>query len=152
MNTPRRSPVRYLSRFFSISSFLVFAGATFAHAGPVTGRVVDPDRRPVEDARVLLVGAGVPVRTATTNARGEFTIMAPDSGRYELRVALEGFRSKPIALDASPEATDVGALDLSVSAVAETLVVSASQVEIPLSQASSTVTVIGGAEDRKSVV
>ena len=35
-------------------------GATFAHAGPVTGRVVDPDRRPVEDARVLLVGMRMP--------------------------------------------------------------------------------------------
>ncbi len=148
MNTPRRSPVRYLSRFISLCSSLVFAGATFAHAGPVTGRVMDPDRRPVEDARVLLVGSGLPMRTATTNARGEFTIIAPDVGRYELRVALEGFRSKPIALDASPEATDVGALDLTVSAVAETLVVSASQVEIPLSQASSAVTVIGGAELR----
>lgn len=148
MNTPRRSPVRYQSRFISLSIFLALSGATLAFAGPVSGRIVDPDRRPVGAARVLLVSNGAPLRTTTTDARGEFTLMAPDTGRYELRVALEGFRAEPVIVEASAEARDVGALDLAVSAVSETLVVSASQVEIPLSQASSAVSVIGGAELR----
>ncbi len=147
MNTPRRSPVRYPSRFLSIFSLAVF-GATSTHAGPVNGRVVDPDGRPVATARVLVVGAGVPVRSTTTNARGEFTLMAPDTGRYQLRVALEGFRAEPVAVEASAAARNVGSLALAVSAVSETLVVSASQVEIPLSQSSSAVTVITGEELR----
>ena len=148
MNTPRRSPVRYPSRFISIFSLAALVGATSAYAGPVNGRVVDPDGRPVATARVLLVGTGMPVRSTSTNAHGEFTLMAPDSGRYELRVAIDGFRAEPVVVEASATARDVGSLDLTVSAVSETLVVSASQVEIPLSQASSAVTVITGAELR----
>jgi outer membrane cobalamin receptor len=111
----------------------------------VTGRVVDPDGRPVAAALVLLVGAA-PVRSTTTNSRGEFTLTIPDSGRYELRVALEGFRADPVVVEASTTARDVGTLDLTVSAVSETLVVSAAQVEIPLSQSSSAVSVITGTE------
>jgi outer membrane cobalamin receptor len=148
VNTPRRSPVRYPSRFVSIFSLAALVGASSAYAGPVNGRVVDPDGRPVATARVLLVGTGQPVRSTSTNAQGEFTLMAPDSGRYELRVAIEGFRAEPVVVEASATARDVGSLDLTVSAVSETLVVSASQVEIPLSQASSAVTVITGAELR----
>jgi outer membrane cobalamin receptor len=148
VNTPRRSPVRYPSRFLSIFSLAALFGWTSAYAGPVNGRVVDPDGRPVAAARVLLVGAGAPVRSTTTNARGEFTLMAPDTGRYELRVALEGFRAEPVAVEASAAARDIGSLALAVSAVSETLVVSASQVEIPLSQSSSAVTVITGEELR----
>jgi len=68
--------------------------------------------------------------------------------RQELRVALEGFRAEPVPVDASAAARDVGSLALTVSAVSETLVVSASQVEIPLSQSSSAVTVITGEELR----
>jgi outer membrane receptor for ferric coprogen and ferric-rhodotorulic acid len=111
----------------------------------VTGRVVDPDGRPVAAAQVLLVGAA-PVRSTTTNSRGEFTLTIPDSGRYELRVALQGFRADPVVVEASTTARDVGTLDLTVSAVSETLVVSAAQVEIPLSQSSSAVSVITGTE------
>ena len=69
------------------------------YAGPVNGRVVDPDGRPVPGARVLLVGDGGAVRSTTTNARGEFTLTAPDSGRYELRVALDGFRAEPVVVE-----------------------------------------------------
>jgi outer membrane cobalamin receptor len=146
VNTPRRSPVRYRSHFISIFSVAALLGATLASAGPVNGRVVDPDRRPVAAAQVLLVGGGALVRSTTTNARGEFTLTVPDSGRYELRVALEGFRADPVVFEASTAARDVGTLDLTVSAVSETLVVSAAQVEIPLSRASSAVSIITGAE------
>ena len=146
MNTPRRSPVRYRSHFISLFSLAAMLCAALVYAGPVNGRIVDPDRRPVADAQVLLVGGGIPVRSTTTNARGEFTLTVPDSGRYELRVALEGFRADPVVIDASTAARDVGTLDLEVSAVSETLVVSAAQVEIPLSHASSAVSVITGTE------
>ena len=140
--------MRYRSRLVPLSISAVLFSSLSAYAGPVTGRVVDPDGRPVAAARVLLVSAGLPVRDTTTNARGEFTVMAPDSGRYELRVASEGFRADPMEIDGSAAPRDVGALNLAVSALSETLVVSASQVEIPLSQASSAVSVISGTELR----
>ena len=106
--------MRYPSRFISIFSLAALAGATSAYAGPVNGRVVDPDGRPVATAQVLLVGTGMPVRSTSTNAHGEFTLMAPDSGRYELRVAIEGFRAEPVVVEGSATARDVGSFDLTV--------------------------------------
>ena len=74
--------MRYASRLIVIFNLAIFFSAG-AYAGPVSGRVIDPDGRPVAAARVLLVGSGVPVRDTITNERGEFTLKAPDSGRYE---------------------------------------------------------------------
>ncbi len=116
------------------------------HAGPVAGRIVDPDRRPVPGATVIVAGAAPALRTAVTNGLGEFTLVTPDAGRFELRVAAEGFRFDPLPVDGSAERRDLGELTLSVSAVSESIVVSAAQVEIPLSQASSSVTIITGSE------
>src|SRR5206468_4841536 len=100
------------------------------------------------NARVLLTEHGTTLQTAATTAHGVFALTTPDSGRFEIRVAADGFRVEPIAIDATVAAHDLGDVSLSVSAISETLVVSASQVEIPLSQASSAVTVITGAELR----
>jgi outer membrane cobalamin receptor len=121
-------------------------------AGPINGRIVDPDNRPVPGARVLLVSGGASVRTAATDARGEFTLLAPDTGQYELRVAIDGFRADPVAYEATTAPRDVGSIALAVSAVSESLVVSASQVEVPQSQAASVVSVITGAELRERQV
>jgi outer membrane cobalamin receptor len=142
--------VRYLSRVISVSILSLTALFTprSAYAGPVTGRVLDPDGRPVAAARVLLLGTGGTVSNATTNARGEFTLATPDTGRYDLRIVSEGFRAEPIVIEGASTARDLGSLPLAVSAVTETLVVSASQVEIPLSQASAAVSIITGGELR----
>jgi outer membrane cobalamin receptor len=151
VNTPRRSPVRYLSRIVSVSILTLtalFAGARSTDAGPLTGRVLDPDGRPVTAARVLLLGTSGSVGSTTTNASGEFTLTAPDTGRYELRIAYEGFRAEPMVVEGSSSARDLGTLALAVSALSETLVVSASQVEIPLSRASAAVSIITGGELR----
>jgi outer membrane cobalamin receptor len=130
---------------FIVTSVLV-AGTAFA--GPINGRVVDPDNRPVPAARVLLVSGGSSLRTSATDARGEFSMLAPDTGRYELRVAVDGFRAEPVAYEATPASRDVGSIALTVSAVSESLVVSASQVEVPQSKAASVVSVITGSELR----
>jgi outer membrane cobalamin receptor len=111
-------------------------------AGPVTGQVVDPDGRGVPGAAIVLIDGTSIVSRAITSATGQFTLAAPDSGRYELRVALEGFRAKPMAVDGSSNEKDLGTIALQISAVSESLVVSAAQVEIPISTAASSVTVI----------
>ena len=130
---------------FPFLSILPFIVSVPAYAGPITGRVVDPDGRAVAAARVLVLGGGV-TASVVTNARGEFSATTPDSGRFELRVAADGFRAEPLTVDGRREAQDLGAVKLAVSAVSESLVVSAAQVEIPLSQASSSVTVLTGEE------
>lgn len=93
----------------------------------------------------MLIGQGQPLRTTTTDGRGEFTIDAPDADALQIRIALPGFRGGMSDVDATrPRA--VGDIPLAVSAVAESIVVSAAQVEIPLSQVTSTTTIITGAE------
>ncbi|MEO6212412.1 MAG: TonB-dependent receptor, partial [Vicinamibacterales bacterium] len=126
---------------FALSLFLALP----ALAAPVTGRILDPDDRPIAGARVLIFGGGQ-LRSAVTNDRGEFSLDLPDSGRFELRVATEGFRREPLAIDASSSLRNLGDLRVAVSAISESVVVSAAQVEIPLSQVPATTTIITGAE------
>ena len=111
-------------------------------AGPVTGQVVDPDGRGVPGAAVLLTdGTSVIARTVTVSS-GQFTLNIPDSGVFEIRVAVDGFRGKPLSITGASRERDLGKIALEISAVSESVVVSAAQVEIPLSSASSSVTVI----------
>jgi vitamin B12 transporter len=131
---------------FPFILLLVIARA--AHAGPVTGRVVDPDGRPVAHARVWISGAIAPIQTAT-DAEGRFALNAPDGCRCEVHTSADGFRAEPVAFESATDARDIGTIALAVSAISESLVVSAAQVEIPLSQASSSVTVITGEELRE---
>ena len=138
--------VRSVFPFFLLMLVLVVARG--AHAGPVTGRLVDPDGRAVANARVWIAGASAPVQT-TTDAQGRFTLIAPDECRCQVRAAAEGFRAEPVMFEATSGTRDVGAIALSVSAISESLVVSATQVEIPLSQASSSMTVITGNDLRE---
>jgi len=122
--------------------------AGVAGAGPVTGRIVDPDGRPVPNARVWIAGAGATVQT-TTDEQGRFTLIAPDECRCEVRAGADGFRAEPVTFDSTTAPYDIGAMKLSVSAISESLVVSATQVEIPLSEASSSITVISADELRE---
>ena len=119
---------------------IVRSGAT-----PVTGRVVDPAGHPVPGATVIVSGEGHPLRSFLTDASGRFSLELPDTGRFEVRVAVPGFRSDVTVVD--PTSRDI-VIQLAVSALSEAVVVSAAQVEILLSQASSSVTVITGAELR----
>lgn len=115
-------------------------------AAPLTGRVLDPADRPISGARIFITGVGQPLRSAVTNDRGEFTVDLPDTGRFELRVSADGFRGLPLPLDGPGTPRDLGAIRLQMSAISESIVVSAAQVEIPLSQASASTTIITGAD------
>jgi len=142
--------IRSLS-VFPLLFVIAICIASAAYAGPVTGRVLDPDGRPVANARVWIAGTSVPAQTIT-DSQGQFSLTAPDGCRCEVRAAAEGFRATPIAFESTSAARDVGTITLSVSAISESLVVSATQVEIPLSQASSSITVITGEELRERQV
>lgn len=118
-----------------------------AAAAPVTGRVLDPDGRPVPGATVLVSAAGQLLRTTVTDGAGAFVLDVPDRNGLDLRIAVPGFRSEPRAIDSAGGApTNLGDIRLAVSVISESVVVSAAQVEIPLSRAASSVTVITGAE------
>jgi outer membrane receptor protein involved in Fe transport len=139
--------VPYLFRSLLVPSFIsIFSSA--AAAGPLTGRVVDPDGRAVPGADVLLVRSGTVGATTVTDSAGAFRLNGPDDGRYEIRIALEGFRARPVTVDGGTAQRDLGAIELTVSAIAESVVVSAAQTDVPLSTTSSSVSVITGDELR----
>lgn len=138
----RRSPALFACSFLYVLS----AASSAAEAATLTGRILDPDGRPVAQARVLVSGAGVPLQAATTDSGGGFALEVPDTGTLTLRVAAEGFRVEPRVIELTAEPRDLGAIALAVSALTESIVVSAAQVELPLTHAASSVTVITGAE------
>ncbi len=135
---------RPIRLFFSALILVLFTRS--ADAGPVTGRVLDPDGRPVAGASVLLVRGPRVLVTIRTNAEGAFTIVGPDTGAFEVRVAVEGMRAQPVSVDGQASARDLGTLTLSIAAVEESVLVSAAQTDVPLSTTSSSVTVMTGEE------
>jgi vitamin B12 transporter len=126
---------------------LIFAARV--DAAFVEGRVVDPESRAVPGAQIVVVCGSSIAASAVTDADGRFRT-SDVAGHCELRVALDGFAAQPVALDlnAGAETRDAGIIRLALSAVSESVVVSAAQVDVPLSQASSSVTVITAAELR----
>ena len=126
---------------FSLSFFL--SAAAVSWAGSITGRVVDPDGRGVRGATVLLVDGPAVVARASTDATGAFTLTAPHEGPFDVHTAIDGFRARPVQVH---DNGNTGDIVLEVSALRESVVVSAAQVDIPLSTTSSSVTVLTGEE------
>ena len=116
--------------------------------GALRGTVVDPDGRPVTSVHVFLVSGHAVVSSTRTMADGTFSIAPPAPGAYVLRATAEGLRGDPIAVRVFEEAQDLGTIRLRISALEDSVVVSAAHVDVPLSVTSSAVTVITGDELR----
>ncbi|HAK56517.1 MAG: TonB-dependent receptor [Vicinamibacterales bacterium] len=116
-------------------------------AADLNGTVVDPDGRPVPNARVLLSRAGAVSATTTTDAQGRFGMVLA-AGRYEVRASVPGFRSDVVPLDVGADDLLRITIALRVSAIEESVVVSASPVDRPLSRTPDSVTVIDADELR----
>ena len=110
--------------------------------------MVDPQDRPVALADVLVLQGTAVVTTVRTSADGRFGPVAIAAGEYEVLVAASGFRSDPKRVTvgaASAAAVDV---KLTLGAVNESVVVSAAQVDLPLSRVTDSVTVVERADLR----
>ena len=121
-------------------------------AATVSGAVTDPAGARVARARVVLSSALAVVGSTEADARGEFRFDHVAPGRYELRVMAEGFGSNPIDVVVAPGGNAVVNPSLHVSAVTESVVVSAAQVEVPLARAAGSVSVVSEAELRAEQV
>ncbi|HEY7475656.1 MAG TPA: TonB-dependent receptor [Vicinamibacterales bacterium] len=125
---------------------LTLAAGTPAAAEPVRGRVLDPDARPVAGADVLVLRGGHVVAAAKTSADGRFGPIAIAAGDYEIVAAAPGLRSRVMPVALKTGGTIEIDLPLSITAVHESVLVSAAQVEQPLTRATDSVTVITRAE------
>ena len=137
-----------LSRSFLIT-FLFLVCTAFgsrALAGPLSGRVVDPHAKAIVGADVLVLRAGAVITRITTVADGRFGPVTLPAGRYEVVVSAAGLRAAPTAVSIDPSAAADITIAMGLSAVSESIVVSASQVDVPLSRATESVTVIDRAD------
>ena len=129
------------------STFLFFFLLTQrAVAATIAGQVTDPDGRPVPGARIVVSGAIGTVADRVTGSDGAFVVERVPAGEYDIRCVADGFQADPITVKLSDEEQRDVQIPLRLSAVAESIVVSASQVEVPLSRAADSVTVVPAAE------
>ena len=136
----RRFDVRLSTYLMAVIAALWSAPTALAQpAAPeslarLAGAIVDPAGAAVPDARLVLRGPLGTVAETRSDEAGQFAFDAVPPGRYGLVTSRAGFRADPleIVLDAGERRTLQVALR--ISAVAESLVVSASQVDVPLSQ------------------
>ena len=139
---------RSSSPSFVLRLVLVFLGCSLlvapaiASGAELTGRVLDPDGLVVPGARVLLSRTLAVTATTATDAEGRFRFTSLEAGRYEVRVALAGFRGTSAGIDLTDDEIRSLTIVLQVSAIAESVVVSASHVDRPLSHTPDSVTVL----------
>ena len=135
----KRTSVSFLL-FLSILVFSIDARA----ASRLDGRVLDPDGRPVANAEVVITGATAVPQRVTTDDQGRYVVPALPAGRYLLRASAPGMASDAVTVIMTDEAAGSADIPLRVSAVTETLVVSAAQIDQALSRTPDSVTVIDG--------
>jgi outer membrane cobalamin receptor len=156
-------PARFSTRillciFLSAASMAPVLGAralpaaSDAPTSSVSGAITDPAGARVAHARVVLSRPLAVVATTEADARGEYRFDRVAPGRYELRVVADGFGADPIDVVVTSGKSAVANLALHVSAVVESVVVSAAQVELPLARAADSVSVIPETELRAEQV
>jgi outer membrane cobalamin receptor len=129
-------------RFVFVVLVCLLAAAASAFADTVGGRVLDPDGRPVPGAAVIVVSGGRVVASTTTDREGRYGPVTVAAGAYDLIASAPGLKSAPSSITLVAGARVTTDLTMAVSAVSESLVVSAAQVDTPLSRTTDSVTVI----------
>ena len=67
----------------------------------ISGTVLDPDGRPVSDARVYFIEGPVPLPDIAilTDRNGEFILTAPAAGTYTIGCTANGFESTSVTVN-----------------------------------------------------
>ena len=139
------NPLLRFSHLLLVSLLTVSGGAlapVAANAATIRGTVTDPDGRLVPQARVLVLAGAAVVTTVDTDANGSFVVTALPAGDYSIAIDRDGFRAEPLAVRLAKDDDREVALRLQLSAVTESVVVSAAQADLPLSRVPASVTVI----------
>jgi outer membrane cobalamin receptor len=141
----RTTCLRISPTLILLVTLLLPLAASASQAARLDGRVLDPDGRPVAGAHIVVSGSAAAPISARTDDNGRFSLDLPATGTVLVRASAPGLVADPqvVAVDARGASID---LTLRVSAVSEALIVTAAQVEVPLSQTADSVTVIDGAD------
>lgn len=141
----RVSPSIPLCTIFLIAS-LAFAES--ARTATIEGTVLDPAGAPVEGARVSLLAPTTPLDERRTDARGRFRFNGVREGKYSLAVESPGLAVAPAEIEVSGDETRAVELRLELSAVRESVTVSASLGGALAPQIGSSVSVVSDEEIR----
>ena len=115
-----------------------------AFAAGLEGTVVDPNGLAASGATVLVSDRSVIRATGLTDDQGRFEISDLPAGRYEVRVALDGFGAAPVIVDLAANGVGAVSIKLQVRAISESIVVTAAARELPRSRVTDSVTVVTG--------
>jgi outer membrane cobalamin receptor len=130
---------------------LALATGAAAEAGTIRGQVTDPAERPVPAARVVVAGP-LGTRSVLTDAEGRFEVPDLPAARYRVLVEVPGFSAEPRVLTLGADDVVELPLALIVAALAESVVVSAAQIPMALSDAPATMSVIDASDLRERQV
>lgn len=144
-------PCRLVGSFAACRHSIILASSLliatrFVSAATLAGQVTDPDGRGITAARILVVNSLGVVAEAVTESGGIYRIAQLDAGRYQIRVIVDGLRTDPVDVALTADERREVSLRMRLSAIAESIVVSAAQIDVPLSSVADSVTVITAAE------
>jgi hypothetical protein len=108
----------------------------------LTGTVHDPDGQPVAHATVVVISLTSNPLSTRTDENGRFRFDSVPDGRFDITVSSPGLIGEARGVSVTSSSDPAIAITMRVSAINETLVVSASQIDQPLSRVADTVTVI----------
>lgn len=129
-----------VARRLSAFVLLLLSSAVSADAAPLSGRVVDPDGRPVARARVLVDGP-IGVRVVTTDGEGRFALTDLPDATYRVSAEAEGLVAAARLVRADREVADLE-LRLTIAPFTEAVVVSAAPVPRAKSESPVATTVV----------
>ncbi len=110
----------------------------------LSGTINDPAGAAVASARIALRSSRGIAAETVSDGEGHFSIRSVPPGRYEVVTLRDGFRADPLTVDLLADQSKDIRIQLRMAAIAESLVVSASQVEIPLSSVPGSASVFSG--------
>ena len=142
---PARNPFHTVARLFcaSMVALVALEGVALAQTH-VEGRVLDSQGQPVAGATVIAVGLASTPAAAVSDGTGRFRIDGLAAGRYDLTASAPGLHGEARAVAVGSTSTEPLEITMRISAMTESLVVSAAQIDQPLSRIADSVTVVSG--------
>lgn len=139
---PARTRASHLPLFICCVVFL--ASPRVSAQTRIEGRVSDPQGRPVAGATVVAIATARTPIQSQTDENGRFAFDGLADGRYDVTASAPGLIGEARGIETGSRASSDIQIALRVSALTETLVVSAAQIEQPLSRTADSVTVLTG--------
>ncbi|MBM3773507.1 MAG: TonB-dependent receptor [Acidimicrobiia bacterium] len=133
---------RHASLFLCLAVLVGLLTARGAAAATLSGRAIDPDGRAIPNARVVVSGPLGAIADTRTSSTGDFELVNLPDGDYDVRILADGFHAPPTSVTLAGQERHAVSVQLHLSAVEETIVVSATHVPVARSEAPASVTVI----------